>query len=205
MKYPIVAGALALAIAMPAAAVKPTFPGLSEKEQETLDEGKLVLRKNTDGEQAGRITGIQRIDATEEEVWEILLAFDRIPESNDSIVVAEDYTAEMGRTPPSGGQFIDIHYELSVAGTSIEYNVHHTYHASQDYLGWVLDDARDNGIESTAGSFSTWPVSGRSDQCYFLYITSIDTGRNVPGWVETLLTRTSLKGYLKFVKREAER
>ena len=195
---------LTLLVAMPAFASRPAFPTLSESEQEDLLEGKLVLRKQTAGDQSGRITGVQLIDATEQDVWQILLAFDRVPESNDSIKVAEDYTAEMGRTPPAGGRFIDIHYELKVATTSIEYNVHHTYYASQNYLDWVLDDSKDNGIDATTGSFSTWPVPGQTDQCYFLYVTRIDTGRNVPEWVETLLTKTSLKGYLKFVKREAE-
>jgi len=195
---------LTFVVVMPAFAARPTFPTVSGGEQEDLDDGKLVLRKQTDGDQSGRITGVQLIDASEADVWKILLAFDRVPESNDSIKVAEDYTAEMGRTPPAGGQFIDIHYELKVATTTIEYNVHHTHYASQNYLDWVLDDAKDNDIDATVGSFSTWPVPGRTDQCYFLYITQIDTGRNVPEWVESLLTKTSLKGYLKFVKREAE-
>jgi hypothetical protein len=196
---------LALIVAAPAFAAKPTFPTLTVKEQQALEDGDLVLRKQDDGDQSGQITGIQRIEASSADVWKILLAFDRIPESNDSIKVAEDYTATMGRTPPAGGRFVDIHYELSVAGTSIEYNVHHTQYAAQDYLEWVLDEDKDNGIDATDGSFSTWPVPGDSSQCYFLYITRIDTGRSVPGWVETLLTKTSLKGYLKFVKREAEK
>ncbi len=201
----ILTALLALSLAFPAFAAKPSFPTLTEKEQGNLDDGDLILRKVSDGDQAGQITGIQRIDASAADVWKILLAFDRIPESNDSIKVATDYTAEMNRTPPSGGRFIDVHYQLSVAGTSIEYNVHHTYYAAQNYLEWVLDEEKDNGIEATAGSFSTWPVPGAPTQCYFLYITRIDTGRSVPGWVETLLTKTSLKGYLKFVKAEAER
>ena len=196
---------LVMSLAFPAFAAKPNFPGLTDKEQQDLDDGDLILRKVADGEQSGQITGIQRIEAPASDVWKILLAFDRIPESNDSIKVATDYTAEMNRTPPAGGRFIDVHYQLSVAGTSIEYNVHHTYFAAQDYLDWVLDEEKDNGIEATVGSFSTWPVPGDPNQCYFLYITRIDTGRNVPGWVETLLTKTSLKGYLKFVKAEAEK
>lgn len=196
---------LALFVAAPALAAKPSFPGLTEKETKSLEEGDLVLRRQYDGDQAGQIVGIQRIEASAQDVWKILLAFDRIPESNDSIKVAEDYTATMGRTPPAGGSFVDVHYELSVAGTSIEYNVHHTHFPAQDYLEWVLDEEKENDIDATDGSFSTWPVQGEPGQCYFLYITRIDTGRNVPGWVEAILTKTSLKGYLKFVKREAEK
>ncbi len=195
---------LVIGLAMPAFAARPSFPALTADEVAQLEDGKLVMRKNTDGDSSGTILGVQRIEASAAEVWEILLAFDRVPESNDSIKVAEDYTAEMGRTPPPSGRFIDIHYELRVAGTSIEYNVHHTYYAAHSYLEWVLDDAKENGIEATTGSYSVWPVPGTAEQVYFLYITNVDTGRNVPDWVETLLTRTSLKGFLKFVKREAE-
>ncbi len=196
---------LAIVLATPALAAKPTYPTLSAKDQETLAEGKLVLNRDYEDEDSGTIIGVQRINASVADVWKILLAFDRIPESNDSVVVSEDYTAEMGRTPPSGGRYIDIHYELKVAGQSIPYNVHHTYYPSQQYLEWTLDDQKDNDIEATEGSFTVWPVDGEPGKVDFLYITRIKTGRSVPGWVETLLTKTSLKGYIKFVKAEAER
>ncbi len=195
---------LMLAVVAPAHAAKPTYPTLSDDEKEKLADGKLVLRKSIDGGESGTIVGIQRIDASTDDVWRILLAFERIPESNDSIVVAEDYTAEMSRTAPAGTRFIDVHYELSVVGQSIEYNVHHTHRPSEGYLEWTLDDQKDNDIDATVGSFSVWPVEGQAGQVDFLYITRIDTGRSVPGWVETLLSKTSLKGYIKFVKKEAE-
>ena len=201
----ILIAVLALCLATPAFAAKPTYPTLTDSEKEKLADGKLVMRKNLDGDDAGSIVGVQRIQASEADVWRLLLAFERIPESNDSIVLAEDYTAEMSRTAPSGARYIDVHYELSVGGQHVQYNLHHTYYPSQRYLVWTLDDQKDNDIESTVGSFSTWPVEGSSDQVDFLYITRVRTGRSVPGWVESLLTKTSLKGYFKFVRKEAEK
>jgi len=189
----------------PAFAAKPVYPTLTDAEEEKLADGKPVLRKSGDGDESGSVVGIQRIHATEAAVWRLLLSFERIPESNDAVVFAVDYTAEMSRTPPSGCRYVDVHYQLEVVGQTVLYNIHHTYYPAQRYLDWTLDDQKDNDIDSTVGSFSTWPVEGHADQIDFLYTTRVDTGRSVPEWVETLLTRTSLKGYFKFVKKEAER
>ena len=61
-----------------------------------------------------------------------------------------------------------------------------------------------NEIEKTDGSYSLWPGSSPG-KVRFLYITEVKTGRNIPEWVEEELTESSLKRFLMFVKKRAER
>ena len=205
LRLAFVFAAAALFVAGPAAAhsnpaPKPTLPKLSEKEEERLRGGKLVMtRQVADG--AGAVTGLIEIAATPEEVWKILVNFEGLPESTPSIKEVNRYTdSEVG----GGHRVIDIGYMLKVAWVEIRYWVHHDYFPEKQYLVWNLDAAKPNEIAATTGSFSTWPGSAPGKTRY-LYVTSVDTGRSVPDWVEEDLTESSLKKYMKFVKQKAEK
>ena len=56
----------------------------------------------------------------------------------------------------------------------------------------------------TDGSFSLWPGSAPG-KVRFLYNTSVDTGRNIPNWIEEELTESSLKRFIVYVKKNSER
>ncbi len=198
--------AIALLLSAPAQASGPVYPDLDEGELARLERGKPVLRTTADGDEDGdeSVLGLQRIDARSLDVWAILLDLARLTECSDTLVVAEEYTAEMDREPPPGARFIDFHYEMRIAGSSYEYNLHHTYYPAEGYLVWVLDEAKDNDVEWIEGSFSVWPVPGEPDRSDFLYTNAVRTGRRLPRWIEILLTKTALKQYLVFVREQAE-
>jgi hypothetical protein len=194
---------LAILILLPslALAAKPTLPKLTEKEEAKLVEGKLILHTAhaSDGEGSGTITGVIDIDATPAAVWKILLDFEDIPNSSAAVKEATRYRDE----PAGAGQAIDMAYMLKVAWVEIRYNVHHDYFAGEQYLVWNLDKSKSNDIVDTTGSFSTWP--GSNGRTRFLYRTSINTGRSIPKWVEEDLSESSLKSYIKYVKKHAEK
>lgn len=183
-----------------ALAAKPTMPSLSEKDVAKLEDGKLVLRtaRSADQEGSGTITGIIDIEATPAEVWKILLDFEDIPNSSAAMKEAKRYRDE----PAGAGRAIDMAYMLKVAWMEIRYSVHHDYFASEQYLRWNLDKKKENDIVDTTGSFSTFP--GSNGRTRFLYNTSINTGRSIPKWVEEDLSESSLKSYIKYVKKKAE-
>lgn len=183
-----------------ALAARPTLPTLTEKEDARLADGKLVLHTAiaTEGEGSGTITGVIDIDATPEQVWKILLNFESIPESSAAVKEAVRYRDE----PAGAGRAIDMAYMLKVAWVEIRYHVHHDYFAGDQYLVWALDPNKSNDIVATTGSFSTWP--GSQGRTRFLYRTAINTGRNIPKWVEEDLSESSLKSYIKYVKKKAE-
>ena len=113
---------------------------------------------------------------------------------------ADRYFDDKGSTR----RIINMRYMLKVAWVEIVYHVHHDYHPEENYVVWTLDPAKENGIAATIGSFSTWPGS-RPGTTRFLYQTLVDTGRNIPEWVEEDLSESSLKSYIKQVKKRAER
>ena len=180
---------------------KPRLPALSDKDEQRLREGKLVLRTERDAaaEGAGTITGLIEINGTPEDVWKVLLHFESIPESSAAVKEANRYADDRG----APHRVINVQYLVKVAWVSITYHIHHDYFADQQYLVWTLDDTKDNGIALTVGSFSTWPGSAPGTT-RFLYNTRVDTGRNIPDWVEEDLSEGSLKSYIKYVKKRVE-
>jgi hypothetical protein len=179
-------------------APKPTFPTLTDRDEKKLLAGKLVTMQAIDGG-AGEVMGIIEIDATPAEVWKILIDFEGLPESTPNIREVTRYTD----TTTGDTRIIDIAYMLKVAWVKIYYSVHHHYRPAQQYLIWTLDPAKENGLKSTTGSFSTWP-SSTPNKTRYLYSTAVDTGRSIPAWVEEDLTESALKKYMKHVKKTAE-
>jgi len=198
---------LVLALLLPAVAAahptpgKPALPTLTAKDEERLAAGKLFLKTERDesAEGAGTITGVIEITGSPAEVWSVLLDFESIPESSGAVKEANRYADDKG----SPHRVINMQYVVKVAWVTITYHIHHDYFADQGYLVWTLDDSKENGIQLTIGSFSTWPGS-KPGTTRFLYKTRVDTGRNIPDWVEEDLSEGSLKSYIKYVKKRVE-
>ena len=181
---------------------KPTFPELSEKDEARLVQGKLVLRTTHSGDEgAGVITGIIEIEASYDRIWKHLINFESIPESSPAVKEASRYLDKPGA---QGSQIVDTRYLLKVGWISVVYNVHHDLFPDKYYLVWTLDPTRANDIVKTDGSFSLWPGSSPG-KVRFLYNTSVDTGRNIPDWIEEELTESSLKRFILYVKKNSER
>jgi len=180
---------------------KPAPPKLSEKEEQRLRKGKLVLRTDRGkAEGSGLITGIIEIDATTEDVWKLLVQFELVPVASKAVKETVRYVDEPGA---GSSRSVGIRYLIKVAWVDITYHIHHDIFPDQHYLHWTLDKDRKNEIEKTDGSYSLWPGSGPG-KVRFLYITEVKTGRNIPEWVEEELTESSLKRFLVFVKKRAE-
>jgi len=179
----------------------PKMPSISAKEEARLSDGKLVLRteRDKDAEGSAVITGIIDVQAPPEDIWKILLNFEAIPQTSKAMKEADRYFDNKG----SEHRIINMRYMLKVAWVEIVYHVHHDYIPGKNYLVWKLDPNKENGIEATVGSFSTWPGS-KPGTTRFLYRTMVDTGRNIPEWVEEDLSESSLKSYIKYVKKKAE-
>lgn len=181
---------------------RPSLPTLTEKEEAKLVDDKLLLwtvrEEGSDG--AGVVTGLIEIAAEPSEIWSILLDFESIPETSSAMRTADRYEDRTG----TNSRIIGVEYMVKVGWVEIIYSVHHDYFAGDSYLVWSLDPARENGIASTIGSFSTWPGSAPG-RTRFLYRTSVDTGRSVPKWIEEDLSEGSLKSYIKAVKERAEK
>ena len=203
-----IAFGLILSLVLPGSAVahdaggQPTFPTLTAKEEVSLSKGKLVLRTERgkdDG--SGLITGIIEIHASIDEVWKLLSQFELVPVASKAVreVTRYDDQTNGGATKGSVG----IRYMVKIAWIEIVYFIHHDLFPQQYFLHWTLDKQRENGIVKTDGSYLLKPGSTPGTVRY-LYITEVDTGRNLPDWVEEDLTESSLKRFLVFIKKRAE-
>jgi|GEM_PF-1825843 len=181
---------------------QPQFPTLTEKEEARLDKGKLVLRtERSEKSGSGRVTGVIEIQAGIEDVWKLLTKFELVPVASKAVKEATRYDDQTQGGATSGS--VGIRYMVKVAWVEIVYYLHHDLFAEKHFLHWTVDTSYKNDIVKTDGSYSLWPGS-KPGTVRFLYITEVDTGRNIPGWVEEELTESSLKRFLVFVKKRAE-
>lgn len=181
---------------------QPSFPSLTDKEEARLDKGKLVLRtQRAEKDGSGRVTGVIEIQAGIEDVWKLLTKFELVPVASKAVKEATRYDDQTQAGATSGS--VGIRYMVKVAWVEIVYYLHHDLSSEQHFLHWTVDKSYENDIVKTDGSYSLWPGS-KPGTVRFLYITEVDTGRNIPAWVEEELTESSLKRFLVFVKKRAE-
>lgn len=186
--------------AKPAPPAHPGAAQTSEDDEQKLAKGDTVVQLNLDGQGGGFVTGVVDIAASEEAIWRILAAFERIPESTPAIKTVDRYRDDK----TAWGRHVDVGYMLEIAWEKVHYHVHHDWVPDKRYLVWTLDPDRENDIVDTTGSFSTFP-SPRPGHVRFVYRTRVITGRRIPKWVEEELSVQSLKKYIRFIQKEAER
>jgi hypothetical protein len=178
----------------------PTPPTLTEKEEKKLANGDLVVRKKSDGEQSARITGIIEIETDPANLWDHLLDFNKLLDENDALKAMDCY----GDETSGATRTISCSYELRVVGKEIIYHNIYVYRPTESYLTWDLDPDKENSLERNHGVYQVIDVSGDSPRSRFVYISQVDTGRNIPKWVEKMLTASGLKQFMKSIKKRAE-
>jgi len=191
---------LVLLCAMPALADKPVMPEITAKQQQALDDGKLVFvtEKREDGPSI--VTGIAEIRVSHERLWSLLLDTAEIRRASKSVRELHTY---MDVTGPEGVRIIKLDYLIKSGPIKLRYFVKREVFSSRNYMTWVLDKDKDSDILDTTGSYSTHDAS-RAGHVLFLYRASIDVGKNVPSWLEDRLASSSLRRYLEHIKEIAE-
>jgi hypothetical protein len=178
---------------------RPTLPILDAKQTERIEEGKLVLVQVDEGEGKAMVTGLIEIQTGPEKIWPILLSNDHIVAASRSVrevTTYRDVTTE-------GVRDLRIAFLMKIGFSEIRFHSHRTHYIDDQYMRWHLDEEKENDIASTIGAYSTWPGS-KPGSTLFLYEARIDTGKNVPEWLEEELTEKTLKKYLVYVQEVAE-
>lgn len=205
---PALALALAAALATSWAtsavrAARPSLPAMSEQQMAKVHAGKVVLLTRRDGGEASseaQVTGLVQIGAPHEKVWGVLLD-KRHSVASSGAVKSVDVLSDA--TTPDGTRHMLLAWHLKVAFSDVVYHTKREYRAAERTMRWTLDKSRPNDIADTVGSYSTHDTS-TAGSIYLLYSSRIDTGRNVPRWLEEDLTESSLKRYLQYVKKVSE-
>jgi hypothetical protein len=182
-------------------AARPAMPALSEAEEARVMDGRILLRtEQTVTGSIGAVVGVAEIAATPEAIWALLLDVNSIPRASSSVKAV---TIRKDVREPDGRRQIDLTFVLRVAFSDFTYHTIRSYSPADATMTWVLDKSLSNDIAWTEGSYSTWPTADPR-RTRLLYRSKVDTGRNLPQWVEEDLTERSLRTYLAWVKKQAE-
>ncbi len=197
---------LAIGIAATAAAepiaTKPEFPTLSEDQLEKIHAGQVVVYASKEDPQSSiaTATGIVEIETTEEEIWDILTS--EFHSENASKAMKDCTIVSDKRLGPNLRRLV-VTYLMKVGPQDIQWTVTRDVHEGGGLLAFEIDDSFDNDIAWTAGYYALFPGQ-TDDHVIIVYVSNLDTGRNIPQWIEDDLTQGSLKKYLKYLKSAAE-
>jgi len=187
-----------LLLATPALAAPPR-PSLTDKQQEALTAGKVLVLSAGD-ESASMATGIAEIAAPPEAIWAILTSVEHIRKSSKAV---KELTAYEDTTVGADHRILKLDYMLKVGFTEIRYAVQRDIHATAGWMEWKLDRSRPTDLKDTTGSYVTFP-GNTPGTTLFVYRARIVTGMRIPAWLEEDLTEGQLKKYIGYVKKTAE-
>lgn len=198
---PISALLLLLLFGSAAFAARPSMPLLDLDEEARVQAGKVLLKteRQTDGALEA-VVGVVDIGSEPSAIWPVLLDVNSMTASSRSI---KEVRVQSDRTEADGRRRLELAFLLKVGFSEIRYNTIRSYTPADSMMTWALDKTKANDIAWTEGSYSTWPTA-QPGRTRLLYKTKIDTGRNIPQWLEEDLTERSLKGFLQYVKDKAE-
>lgn len=177
------------------------MPALTALETKQVERGRLVLREAVDelAMGSGAFTGVLLVESEERHVWDAILDFQSLPERTPMLQKVDIYRDE----EQAGGQrAISVAYEMQVVSRTVRYALAHTLSPDDRHLAWSLDAQRKQDFEDLEGSFTVFP---REKGCLLLYTTRVRTGIPMPDWVQDLLTKRALRGFLRSIKSEAQR
>lgn len=185
--------------AEPLPAAAGTVPTLTADQEDRLGKGKIVIVEDlapaVDGNM--RAMGVLDIAAPAELVWKALYDWKgrEADSANAKLVTPYDESRD------GGVRALSVTWDIEVLGNKLSYTNRYTHWEAADYLEFRLDPRKENDLVYNWGSYRV--VSTGPDTARFFYTSETDTGRKLPDWVKTWLTKTGLKTMLKEVRGRA--
>ncbi|MFT4625901.1 MAG: hypothetical protein ACI8PZ_004572 [Myxococcota bacterium] len=181
-----------------AAALAVTATPPTEAEWAAISAGSVVVRPAPELTPPGAYAWVE-IEAAPEAIWSTLNDPTVAVAASNAVSSCEATLDE----PTSSGRRIGLHYVLEVAWTEVEYHVIRDFRPGDGTMTWTLDGSKTNDLVSSEGSYVLAP--GRTPEHTLLsYASNADSGRNIPQWIQNLLTGKALKKYLGHVQMVAE-
>ncbi len=177
----------------------PTIP-LSSSDKLKLDRGQSV-DATTDTGSGGRAVKIFRVNASANNVWSVILDFEKYPKWIDSLTETRIYKKE------NKNLFVEFHlYGGMLVGTYI-YHINHTYTPGSDWLTWTLDETPglQNDIKGSVGYWRVTPVEGANGKkCDVTYSIDVELG-GLASLVKGILVDRGLEEATGWVKQQSEK
>lgn len=173
----------------------PQTPVLTEAERASLAAGE-VIRKQTQGEAGGRGIAIQDVHAPPEVVWRKILDFANYPTMVENVYECEVYARS--------GDHIRTRFKIGAMGVKVEYFIDHTYNAAGSWMTWTLDYTRDSDLDDSVGYWKVEALPDRPGYTRVYYSVDVRMRGWVPGFIESMISRSGLTKATDWVKRESE-
>ncbi|MDP8255409.1 MAG: SRPBCC family protein [Candidatus Alcyoniella australis] len=188
----------ALLLPLTAIAAQPPLPELSNEELATLRSGEPLLRDEVyadpNGNSCGSGYALIKVDASPDEVWKQILDYNHYADFFPNVDEAVLYRQE--------GELYFTRFTLSViAVVKVTYHCKHTLHREDGWLEWRLDDTKPNDFKKTDGRWVVWPFENGSLLSYAVFV---DSGRDVPKFIQNMASKWGLKQVVLSVKRRVE-
>lgn len=168
---------------------------LSEAEKKQVAAGEPVF-KETEGDAGGRGIAIFRVNAPPDIVWGTLKSFEKYPKWIDSVDETEVYRKK--------GEDIDVRFEISAMGFSVEYFIAHEFREANKYATWTLDYTRQSDLGDSVGFWKVDAAPGDPNASVVTYSVDIQVKSWVPGFIRTLLVDKGLEEATSWVKKVSE-
>ena len=172
---------------------------LTEKEQNKLIRGKTVYKKiNISG--GKRAVAIFPVNASADNIWNVIRAFHSYPDWIDSVSAIEIYQQKDNIV---SAKYTANHF---IAGEIIWHTKHDypTDHNKRNWGTWTLDANRVSDIKESVGFWRVIPISDAPSQHYVFYSAEIRLKGKIPDFIESIVINKGLKEASQWVKLQAE-
>jgi len=181
-----------------ALAAAPPLPKLLDAEWAQLRAGEPVLRDDVytdpNGNSCGKGYALIKINGTPEQVWQTILDYDHYGDFFPNVDYCKLYRRD--------GDVYYAKFTLSViVGIKVTYHCKHTLHRADGWLEWTLDSSQTNEFKATDGRWVVWPFEGGALVSYSVFV---DTGRDVPEFIQNMASKWGLKQVVLSVKQRVE-
>jgi hypothetical protein len=173
----------------------PPAIALTPEDLATLSSGGVV-RKQTRGEEGGRGVAVQDVHATPEVIWAKILDFAAYPRMVENVYECQVYSTTPGH--------VKTRFLIGSTGISVEYFIDHVVRTDQGWATWTLDYTRESDLDDSVGYWRVDALADRPGWSRVTYSVDVKLRGWVPGFVESMLSRSGLTKATAWVKREAE-
>ena len=176
---------------------KPAALKLSAAQQAQLESGEVV-KSSTRTDVGGTGKAAQLIHASPEDIWAVILDYDKYPARVNSVVSATVYEGK-------GGKLFYVDMKSTIAGFDTVIYSKNILRKDEGWMAWSLDRRRTSDVKDLAGYWRLEVVSTDPPRTRVEQGTELAISRFVPGIVTSYLTEQSLVDGLAWVKTAAEK
>ncbi len=173
---------------------------VSSHELEQLRDGQILVveeeRDGGEGSAKGRTRASALVGRPPDAVWSTLTDFESWPGFMPLIDATEIARRE--------GDQVWVRQRFSVMFVDLRHTSIYTLAPRAGEIRWALDKDEPADIASSEGTWRLLPVDGGT-ATLVLYRASMSSGRAVPGFVQDMLMRRSLRALLGNLRTEVER